>query len=576
MKKLIKICCAWLFSACLTQGVVAQIKLPNVQASNPQSGINKIPVKSNLNVYEVAGEAFSFSQDNIKLIVLLHGITSNKIETGPPTSTYYDQDVSCNTVQHVKAYFGYQFVLKLLGYNGNVSDNPEILERSTSLPVVTNLAGTEMRTARAFYQESNNRSRMDNMLYRLQGRNDIFVLLSPRDGSIAAIDQTKAALSNIDSAYRFLEKSVNASSTIGAARRKVSMHFVCHSGGGIVTRMILKPNLNFDNKTLDERKASFVRDRIANVTTISTPHDGSPLPSKVNALVQSAQMGDDFLASLLSANSGIQYLFSSAELPNITLESLLRKMPSMEVRLARDQMAIEFIRNFNILQGDPKYARRSDSTLIPIHCLGGRQPTGPFYNNLTQDFLGGMPNYYISKTNTGNGATYEVKDRLMAMYVLGIPPVHFLLHKLDVPGVVDPLNWGAIGNENESALFDRKRWGIKNIGGTFQPYSFSNGTTGLATSILYTLPGNDGEVDTDGFVSFKSALGYSFGTGMNNYFDHTSGGSIYRFYDGPFEEHNHGTITRSQNVAQFIMDNVVNIAGPYVSATGISSQWTKQ
>jgi hypothetical protein len=549
----------------------AQVKLPNVATAVPTNPASKLPTSAlkNSNLFTIAGSEFSFKEDNIKLIVLLHGITSNTLETGPPTSTYYDEDVSVNTIKHVKAYFGYQFIVKLMGYNGNVPENPTILNNSTSLPKITNLSGDRMDNARDFYRTSNARNNMDHLIYNAEGRKDLYVLLSPRNGFASAMDQAKAALANIDSAYKHLENKLNRGNS-GSNKKHISMYFVCHSGGGIVTRIIMKPNITFENKTLNETKASFVRDRIANVVTISTPHDGSPLPSKINSIIESAGIADNFINSSLSNSPYFQNVFSGNN--PLTVESLVRCLPSMEERAARDNMANEFILNFNRLQGDPKYGRRSDSSLIPIHCLGGRRPTGPYYNNLSQDFLGGMPNYYIS--NTSN--VIEVKDRIMGMYVAGIPPVHFLLHKLDVPGVDDTKNWGAPSGDTQTLIFDKVKWGVKNsITGTFQPYVFTNGITNLGTSIIYCFSGTDGEIDTDGFVSIKSAVGYNLGTNVNNYFDHTTGGSFYRIYSGPFEEHNHGTITRSQQVSQYVMDNIITRAGPYVSTTGTVSSWVK-
>jgi hypothetical protein len=552
--------------------IFAQVKLPNVVKAVPSNSASNLPTSAlkNSNQFTIAGSEFSFKEDNIKLIVLLHGITSNTLETGPPTSTYYDEDVSVNTIKHVKAYFGYQFIVKLMGYNGNVSENPTILNNSTSLPKITNLAGDRMDNARDFYRTSNTRNNMDHLIYNAEGRNDLYVLLSPRNGAISAMDQAKAALDNIDSAYKHLENKLKARSINLQNKKHISMYFVCHSGGGIVTRIIMKPNIIFENKTLNETKASFVRDRIANVTTIATPHDGSPLPSKVNSIIESAGIADDFISSTFSYSPYLQNVFNANN--PLSIESLVRCLPSMEDRASRDNMANEFILNFNRLQGDPKYGRRSDSSLIPIHCLGGRRPTGPYYNSLSQDFLGGMPNYYIS--NTSN--VIEIKDRIMGMYVAGIPPVHFLLHKLNVPFVNDTKNWGAPSGVAQIQIFDKVKWGVKNsVTGLFQPYVFTNETTNLPTSIVYCLPGTDGEIDSDGFVSIKSAVGYNLGTTVSNYFDHTKGGSFYRFYTGPFEEHNHGTITRSQQVSQYIMDEIVKKAGPYVGTAGEVSSWVK-
>jgi hypothetical protein len=118
------------------------------------------------------------------------------------------------------------------------------------------------------------------------------------------------------------------------------------------------------------------------------------------------------------------------------------------------------------------------------------------------------------------------------------------------------------------------KWGGKTATGEFQSYAFSSTAT-TVLPMIYCLDGTDGETDTDGFVDYASAVGFKMGKSENEYYDHTKGGNFYRLYTGPFELHNHGTITQDQTVAQFVTDNIIRVAGPYPQIAGTTSTWTK-
>jgi hypothetical protein len=88
---------------------------------------------------------------------------------------------------------------------------------------------------------------------------------------------------------------------------------------------------------------------------------------------------------------------------------------------------------------------------------------------------------------------------------------------------------------------------------------------------------SDNETDNDGMVGVNSGLAVKLGQNNVNYFDHTRQwpvgtnpngtprpgyGSWYRFYTGPWDKDNHGTILRNASVAQWIHQNIVRTAGP--------------
>ncbi len=97
--------------------------------------------------------------------------------------------------------------------------------------------------------------------------------------------------------------------------------------------------------------------------------------------------------------------------------------------------------------------------------------------------------------------------------------------------------------------------------------------------------GADGEIDNDGLVSMDSALGLRLGTSTIEYFDHTKSwsvrsgsttttmnGSWYRFYDGPWNLDNHGSILTNPRVAAWLHTEIIRGAGP-IPGPGPRSTW---
>jgi hypothetical protein len=99
----------------------------------------------------------------------------------------------------------------------------------------------------------------------------------------------------------------------------------------------------------------------------------------------------------------------------------------------------------------------------------------------------------------------------------------------------------------------------------------------------------DGLIDGDGFVHINSALGAKLGTATTNAFANTTpGGSWYRFYRSAADYHNHGSVTRSEDIGRWLRQNITGVqlanqlfgfvrtdlaAGPRVSTTGTKSVW---
>jgi predicted alpha/beta hydrolase family esterase len=508
---------------------------------------------------------YQFEDDAVKVVVLMHGITGDEIDTDPPTTGYYTAKCSTNTIKHVKAYFGYHFIVKMMGYNGSVSANPELARNSSNHPTIESLSGKTMRNPGEFYQQANSDGVVGDHIYRLTSSNSrekLYVMLVPRNGTIRMMAQADDAAKKIYDYYKEMERVLGTS--------KIQLYLVCHSGGGIVSRMLMKPNIRFDGSSLDEEKAAFVRNRTVCVTTMSTPHEGSPLPSKIISIKNDARTADSAKARLLRCIPFFDLV------PGFTFPGLVRDfnfvdfvtgIPNFEIRASRDNMAREFILDFNNGEGDPQYALRGDGSKIPVYCFGGRRPTGPYYTSISQDAFGNIPQYFVRR-----GSTIELLDKMQVMYILGVPAAHYVLHAIDAPGN-DPLNWGATP-AGQAAKFDRVKWGGKTPAGVFQPYTFVNGPAAVMP-MIYCLDGTDGEVDTDGFVDYASAVGFKMGKSENEYFDHTRGGSFYRIYNGPFEQHNHGTIAQDQAVGQYVLDNIIKVAGPYPQVAGTTSTWTK-
>ncbi len=94
----------------------------------------------------------------------------------------------------------------------------------------------------------------------------------------------------------------------------------------------------------------------------------------------------------------------------------------------------------------------------------------------------------------------------------------------------------------------------------------------------------DGEIDNDGLVSLDSALGLRLGTSVVEYFDHTKtwpasagsatqvNGSWYRFYDGPWNLDNHGSVLTNPRLAAWVYTEILRGAGP-LPGPGPRSTW---
>jgi hypothetical protein len=80
---------------------------------------------------------------------------------------------------------------------------------------------------------------------------------------------------------------------------------------------------------------------------------------------------------------------------------------------------------------------------------------------------------------------------------------------------------------------------------------------------------SDGEVDSDGVVPFSSAMGFSLGTDIPEFFDHRRNdgpngrpGSWYRFYDSPMENMSHA-MQHQHTTGKFLRDTILGPgAGP--------------
>lgn len=91
---------------------------------------------------------------------------------------------------------------------------------------------------------------------------------------------------------------------------------------------------------------------------------------------------------------------------------------------------------------------------------------------------------------------------------------------------------------------------------------------------------SDGEIDNDGLVDIHSGLGYRLATREREYFDHSRlwdvngeniRGSWYRFFSGPWNKHNHGSIHRNHETGYWLHRNIISRAGPRVGGEQLST-----
>lgn len=527
----------------------------------------------------------AFAKNRPTVTVLIHGVTG-----------YPSTDDRIGTLEGARNYWGFEFIDKLLGAQ---QDYPTTFtdDRSPTGSLDKNNWETKFI----------NKTVPSNHFITIYGKPNLSssspfytpfsLMMTYRDGSLSYKKQVAATAAQIVSLY-------NSQFGDWPEEKKPQLILLCHSFGGVVARTICSnpsnipsndANVIVENFTAAEKaNMEFIRNKTLYITTLSTPHEGSPI-------TKNAEIGS-FLQDIK--------FFGLAPFDQID-----KSDPDTYVL---KQLTTSFMENINETILKPELCKRADGSLIPIHVLGGRVPSGPKYfddpNENDGDLNtvdGGIGTTNIDELNSteSNREKYEAYNLLRVDYIMhlvlgiitngkpwGATPadnndldiikatdVDALSGCLKFPVEYNPINFGL----KPRVYYLRTNWSDIPSKVPFRcEYKFTKGS-GIA---------RDGEIDNDGFVPINSSLGVKLGTNTKNYFDHSkpwptanaTAGSWYRFYRSIADYHNHGSIKFSGEIATWLRENIIGntptallfgtldrfkSAGPNVATTGTVSIW---
>ncbi|MEM6699277.1 MAG: hypothetical protein AAF599_12815, partial [Bacteroidota bacterium] len=373
---------------------------------------------------------------------------------------------------------------------------------------------------------------------------DTEVMCTYRDGSLSLMKQTKATIKQIYDSYQAYYGHLPAT-------EQPMIYLVAHSFGGIVCRTILSNPSGKgrfgERLTASEReRADFIRNRTVWLTTLSTPHESSPMPALAKRL-------DNTLKPLQNTIFGRDAIRTLRQEQTAGNEDALSDIQNSDYYLSR-WLA-------------PKFAARSDGELIPIYTLTGANP-GHIY------FL--HKKAYLSPfDNSVNDLEKHYTDERQRRGYAKIPSESFQLLLLDY---ITKSTFGGI-------------WPRLNTNNPFGDRMMSPGSSNLLGDVLtdglVTPMFKDQYFDSDGFVSFNSGHALRLGTNTDNYFSSKStynidgvsrSGFWYRIYGNaygkshPWDYDNHRSICFNPGTGAFI-GRYLTDKGPF-SRNGKWSSWS--
>ncbi|MEO0899319.1 MAG: hypothetical protein AAFY71_23105 [Bacteroidota bacterium] len=502
--------------------------------------------------YGKPSNEFVFSPNKKKVMILIHGITVSE------KTTQAGKDEGVNSAKHPQFYWGYEFMKLMSQSSGN---------SMTFIPQ----PGTRVPSKRFTKQQWDEHTRpivpgaLMKKPFIVKGDNaKAEIMLTFRDGAETMMKQVKATINQIHDGYQKYYGKLPES-------QQPMIYMVAHSFGGIVCRGILSNPTSADlvghRLTAEERrKADFIRNRTVWLTTLSTPHEGSPLP----ALSQDIHQGLNDLASFM------------------VIPGLKKKVRDLaKEHITGDRPSLNDIKNnrfylSNMLK--PANAKRTNGELIPIYTLTGANPGHTFFLN-SRPYMSPVYNsskdltdYYSNKGyNKGVGESFS----LMMVEVLG---KSLLKPNVGIwPKVYSSVSYG----DRFKTPYYGAQGSIK-VGNTRITASTSAPViSALATNGIRIGMSKDGYFDSDGFVSFNSGHGLNLGSREIGYFGNQrtytlggkqTSGSWYRIYGNtygqahPWDYDNHRTICFNPGTGAFIGNYLLKNGGAY-ARKGIWSTW---
>lgn len=479
-----------------------------------------------------ASNDFSFSKNKKKVVILLHGITAS-------TTTTSGRSNGVGTHRYPQFYWGYDFIRHIVGVN------PSHQIRMLTPPgsglvgraITFDKWGNHYQGIASFMSS---KIKIDKYAFILRpAQTDIDVMCTFRDGADGLMNQTKAAINQIYDTYQKFYGKLPTS-------EQPMIYLLGHSFGGIVSRSILSnPSAadrnNIKLSTEDRRRADFIRNRTVWLTTLATPHEGSPLPNKAH---QTNKDLKDFAQSLRkNSKNGI-----ADGIDTFRKDMIDGTKPCLS----------DIKYNSTYLNGilKPDYAKRSNGKLIPIYTMTGANPGHVFY--LHKRALGSIFDNSINDIIR----LYKDKEKGKGYHKLGDESFQlFLLDKI---------------NSSDNNYWPRVYRGGQD-GDKFKITAFEKIIDEVIRTGVKVEMRKDNYFDSDGFVSFNSGHGLKLNGNKVGYFSGLSGKSWYRIYGKnygsfhPWDLENHRSICFNRGTGAFI-GNYLMQKGPN-SVRGYWSSW---
>lgn len=484
---------------------------------------------------------FKFMKNKPKVIVLVHGITLEASKNSAIKE-------KVNTYGHPQFYWGFDFIR---GSAGIRSKELEMLEPPQNLfptqKMLRDIWNNHHRSSMSHSKFLKNNP----LAYILRKKgSDTDVMCTYRDGSFSLIKQTRDAINQIYDSYQSFYGSLPES-------KQPMIYLVAHSFGGIVCRTILSNPQSTDRSgdrlsTTDRKKADFIRNRTVWLTTLSTPHEGSPLPGLATNI-------DKGLKSLENNTSG-------------DLKKAIKEIRVQHV--AGDGACMQDIKHNDFYFKkwlNPKHARRTNGDLVPIYTLTGANPGHKYYLH-KKAFLSPFDN---SINDMNDHHSWDDRNLGYSKVV----PESFQLMLLDYlsKSVLNP----------GTGIWPRVYSSVKE-GDRFMTPRSDNLLADVLNNGIRIRMKKDGYFDSDGFVGFQSGHALKLGTNTINYFNNQKQytvnnkkvyGSWYRIYGAnygvwhPWDLDNHRSICFNEGTGAFI-GNYLLENGPF-NAPGKWSTWRK-
>ncbi|MBB6050013.1 esterase/lipase family protein [Armatimonas rosea] len=408
-------------------------------------------------------------------------------------------------------------------------------------------------------------------LFRQSDNPTTGVMVTFRDGSKHLMSQVAEA---IDQIYDTYER------TFGHLKEEnqPQLYLVGHSFGGIVARAILTnpegPDLFGGKLTAEQRRrADFIRRRVVHVTTMGTPHTGTPIANMCPDMDKVLKLG---AAILPNENSLKKHPVLNAITPDLITSNLvgLQEALTDAVKSAggdRDSL-VDITRMAEYNKGilSPEKAVRVDGSVVPFYTMGGRNPGGLFFDRKRAPWLTGgkmRPHNFFDIMDGERFATDAG-----SLYI-----IESLLHRMGY-GPENTRPWGRTAIP-EADIFGSPNKGVgSNIsraqGVTVVWPSLVAGTVlDILTADEYTRT-PDGENDTDGFCGFDSysGLGVTGGVSKPWWWKGLYGS---RFGSQmPWDMDNHGSEMFNVGSGLWIHNELIRNAGPTAVQNSDLSVWT--